>query len=269
MSRPVETSGTSPRPAESAVPFAAGHVFFKPGDPAEVAYLIQSGQVEIVGGMSGQAPLATLGPGRVFGEMALVEERPHSATARAVTAGSAARMSRTEFERDLLHDPARSRAYLQGLFERLRTLSARVGDTAPPPQAGPAFAVTIRPLTRKSAACLPDEGLPVEQFPFRIGRASEAHEREAFDLNDLWLYDEQPFNVSRNHLHIAMGDDGPVVRDRGSKLGAVVNEVPIGGRAVLSEAPLVVGENVVVVGGGRSPYQFMLRRPEKVVTSSR
>jgi CRP-like cAMP-binding protein len=257
MSSSVDPFAPSPRPAEPGVPFAACHVFFNPGDAADTAYLIQSGRVEIIGG-NGGVPIAILGPGSVFGEMALIEERPHSATARAVTAGSVCRMSRAEFERDLLRDPARCRAYLQGLFERLRTQSARLAAPAAPAQQGPAFTLTIRPLTRKAAACLPDEGLPVDRFPFRIGRASEAREPEGFDLNDLWLLDEQPFNVSRNHLLIDIEDEGPMLRDRGSKLGTVVNEVPIGGRMMATAAPLVLGENVVVVGGGRSPYQFLI-----------
>lgn len=258
MTRPAEPPGPSPRPAEPGQPFADGHVFFKPGDPAEAAYLIESGQVQISRESDGPAPLATLGPGSVFGEMALIEERPHSATARAVSVVSARRMSRAEFERDLLRDPARCRAYLQGLFERLRSLSGRLTESVTSVPRSPAISVTIRPLTRKATACLPEEGLPVDRFPFRIGRASEAYEPEAFDLNDLWLHDEKPFNVSRNHLLIALGDNGPVVRDRGSNLGTVVNEVRIGGRAALTEAPLVVGDNVVVVGGGRSPYQFLI-----------
>jgi CRP-like cAMP-binding protein len=255
MTSPLDSS---PHRAEQGQPFAAGHVFFNSGDPADAAFLIESGQVEIIREGNGPAPLAKLGPGSVFGEMALIEERPHSATARAASAGSARRMSRAEFERDLLRDPARCRAYLQGLFERLRSLSGRLAETGASAPKSPPFSVTIRPLTRKATACLPDEGLPVDRFPFRIGRASEAHEPEAYDLNDLWLLDEQPFNVSRNHLLIALGADGPVVRDRGSNLGTVVNEVRIGGRAALSEAPLVVGDNVVVVGGGRSPYQFLI-----------
>ena len=52
--------------------FAAGHVFFRPGDPGDRAYLLHDGQVEIVGGPSGSSSrLALFEPGEVFGEMAL------------------------------------------------------------------------------------------------------------------------------------------------------------------------------------------------------
>src|SRR5262249_48152634 len=106
--------------------FRAGDVLFRPGDPSEGAFLLESGQVEIVrGDESRPERVALLGPGEVFGEMALVEERPHGLTARAVADGAATTMSRAEFEDGLLHDPRRARQYLRSLFERLRDLSAR------------------------------------------------------------------------------------------------------------------------------------------------
>jgi hypothetical protein len=244
--------------------FRAGDVLFRPGDPSECAFLIESGQVEILRGDDGRADrVALLGPGEVFGEMALIEERPHALTARAAADGSATTMSRPEFEASLLHDPQRSRQYLRGLFERLRDLAGRTGSPAlptPPDELAPATAVAVLfPLTRKAAETLPDEGLTLNRFPFRIGRASEAGEKEALDLNDLWLLDAPPFQVSRNHLSIDIWDGTQfIVRDRGSKLGTIVNEKPIGGKARTAVAALATGDNVVVVGGPTSPYQFRL-----------
>ena len=250
--------------------FAAGHVFFRPGDPGERAYLLHDGQVELLAGAA--EPLTRVGlfgPGDVFGEMALIEERPRALTARAVTAGRATPLTRDEFEHQLTHDPARARQYLRSLFERLRSLSARVAgdielvtdpEPAPPELPGPGrpggWAVVVHPLTRKAAETLPDEGLRVTRFPLRIGRAAAANEPEALDLNDLWLLDEKPYSVSRNHCEVHLDARGPVVRDRGSHLGCVVNDAPIGGRAPMGYARLLPGENVLVLGGRMSPYQF-------------
>ena len=251
--------------------FAAGYVFFRPGDAGDRAYLVQAGEVALLAGVDGSFTQVRLfGPGDVFGEMALIEERPRALTARAVTAGRASPMTRDEFEHLLTHDPARTRQYLRSLFERLRSLTARLageielapaGPPAPvelPPGPGtPAgWAVVVHPLTRKAAETLPDEGLLVTRFPLRIGRATGAKEREALDLNDVWLLDEQPHNVSRNHCEIDVGHDGPMVRDRGSQLGCVVNDERIGGRAGKGYARLELGDNVVAVGGKMSRYQF-------------
>jgi CRP-like cAMP-binding protein len=243
--------------------FRAGEVLFRPGDPSECAFLLESGQVEVLRGDGANAGrVALLGPGEVFGEMALVEERPHAMTARAVTDGSATTMSRAEFEDGLLHDPQRSRRYLLGLFERLRDLSDRVAAPALPAAYGPAPAtakVTLFPLTHKAAETLPEEGLAITTFPFRIGRASEAREPEALDLNDLWLLDKTPFEVSRNHMSIDIWDGTQyIVRDRGSYLGTIVNETQIGGGVAKAVAALSPGDNVIVLGGPKSPYQFRL-----------
>lgn len=262
--------------------FAAGAVVFRPGDPSDRAYLIRDGQVDLLTGPPDRPVLvARLGTGQVFGEMGLVEERPRSLTARAVTAVRADGLTRDEFEQLLTADPAGARQYLKSLFERLRSLSARLGGETPaealapsvPPTlitGGPAELPTdgaarppsvpeviIHPLTRKAAETLPDEGLRVTRFPFRFGRAAGAKELDAFDLNDLWLLDQKPYNVSKNHCEIDLDRTGRViVRDRGSSLGCIVNETRIGGPTPAAYFPLHPGDNVLILGIPTSPYQF-------------
>lgn len=118
------------------------------------------------------------------------------------------------------------------------------------------WVIAIHPLTHKAAETLPDQGLLVSQFPLRIGRASDAREAEAGELNDLWLLDQKPYHVSRNHCEIVVDGKGPYVRDRGSHLGCVVNDTPIGARGAAEFARLEPGENVVVIGSRMSKYQF-------------
>jgi|HubBroStandDraft_6_1064221.scaffolds.fasta_scaffold482038_1 CRP/FNR family cyclic AMP-dependent transcriptional regulator len=244
--------------------FRKGDILFRAGDAADCAFCVREGAVEILAGSSKrEVRVALLGAGEVFGEMALVEERPHALTARAASDGLAALMSRAEFEHELLHDPQRCRQYLKGLFERLRNATARLAEQGeetveqaplPPPAA---VGLTLYPMTPRAAASVPDEGLKVDRLPFRVGRASGAHEDEALDVNDLWLPDDKPFSVSRNHLLIDRKPGGGyVVRDRGSRSGAWVNSEPISGKHSRTEADLNEGDNVVVVGGRHSKYQF-------------
>ena len=64
---------------------AYGTRLFQYGDPGDKLYIILEGKVRIsreVGGM-GEEALAVLGPGEVFGEMALLDESPRSAGALA------------------------------------------------------------------------------------------------------------------------------------------------------------------------------------------
>ena len=63
---------------------ALGTRIFQHGDPGDKLYIIIDGKVRIsreVPGM-GEEALAILGPGAVFGEMALLDEAPRSADAR-------------------------------------------------------------------------------------------------------------------------------------------------------------------------------------------
>lgn len=62
--------------------FKAGEVIFRQGDAAEELYVIQSGQVEI---RIGNRLLDTLPERGIFGETALIDSGPRSATAIALT----------------------------------------------------------------------------------------------------------------------------------------------------------------------------------------
>ena len=64
----------------------AGEVLFEDGSIGDTAYVIKSGEVEIVkNSQNREILLATRGPGEVFGEIALVLDSPRTATVRART----------------------------------------------------------------------------------------------------------------------------------------------------------------------------------------
>ena len=64
--------------------FAAGETIFAEGDPSDYAYLIWSGDVEILKSTpKGDNRLAILGKDEFLGEMGVIDEQPRSATARA------------------------------------------------------------------------------------------------------------------------------------------------------------------------------------------
>ena len=62
--------------------FKQGEVIFREGDPATELYVIKSGRVAI---STGNRLLATLDDNGIFGEMALIDKTPRSATVTAAT----------------------------------------------------------------------------------------------------------------------------------------------------------------------------------------
>lgn len=80
--------------------FSQGEVIFRQGDAADSCFFILSGNVDVE---SEYAPkharnLATLGPGKIFGQIALVDEDPRSATCVARTDVEALKLSRDDFD---------------------------------------------------------------------------------------------------------------------------------------------------------------------------
>ncbi len=70
---------------------AAGEVLFRDGEAGEVMYVIRQGRVRIVTEVEVEGPkkkvrkqLAILGPGDFFGEMAILNDKPRTATAEVI-----------------------------------------------------------------------------------------------------------------------------------------------------------------------------------------
>ncbi len=246
--------------AEQSV-FAPGTVIFRPGDPGESCYRILQGRVEILKGcQENPERLALFEKGQIFGEMSLVNEKPRSVTAKAVTETRLEVVNRSDFERLILERPEETMKYLKALFERLRSLNARLEGEAPVrpgSDRGGRLTMKLVPLTDMARSAIPEEGLTLAVFPFRIGRASE-READLLQVNDLALPDVNPHFVSRNHLSLDVENGRPVVRDRGSYLGTIINGVTIGGEYRGAVCPLREGENEVIVGSAESPFRFRI-----------
>jgi len=63
------------------VNFSAGDIIFKEGDPGDSAYLIEEGSVEV---SVSSTQRSRIGKGELFGEIALIDQQPRTATVRAL-----------------------------------------------------------------------------------------------------------------------------------------------------------------------------------------
>ena len=85
--------------ARFAKTFRKGDILFCEYEPGDTFYLIQSGRVEILKIVDDmQKTLDILEPGEIFGEMAILEEAPRSATALALDKVVALEFNRENFE---------------------------------------------------------------------------------------------------------------------------------------------------------------------------
>jgi CRP-like cAMP-binding protein len=99
--------------------FAAGDVVFAEGDKGDVMYVVRSGEVDIV---KNNKVMETLGPGGVFGEMALIDGSPRVATVRAKTDCVLAPINEKSFLFLVHETPYFAIAVMRTLANRLRRM---------------------------------------------------------------------------------------------------------------------------------------------------
>lgn len=109
-----------------------GQAVFLQGDPGDEMYLLLEGRIRIAcESLSGrEITLDILKDGGFFGEMALLDGEPRSATAVAETPGQLLVLRRADFQSFLHRSPAASIALLAFLSRRLRAANDKIQDLA-------------------------------------------------------------------------------------------------------------------------------------------
>lgn len=102
----------------------AGDRIFKEGDEGNMAYVVQSGEVEIFKVIDGKdVVLGRVGQGGIFGEMALIDSKPRMASARASKGSTIIVVSRDMFEQKLNKTDPFIRGLLNILVNNIRTMT--------------------------------------------------------------------------------------------------------------------------------------------------
>ena len=126
----LAASEKTPSSGFERVHFPSGTVIFAEGADAEAAYLIANGKVELWRNSMSDAPqsLGVIGGGDIFGELALFDDSPRLAEARAVSDVEAICISRDEFLARLdLMDPV-MKAIVLYMVKRERIMSDDLTD---------------------------------------------------------------------------------------------------------------------------------------------
>lgn len=108
--------------------YKRGEVIFRKDDPGTHLYLVLEGAVKIAlpGEFGQEALVAIMRPGEFFGELALFDRTPRSATAVALDDTRAALLAGEDFLAFLERHPSAVRLVLETLARTIRRLSDRV-----------------------------------------------------------------------------------------------------------------------------------------------
>jgi CRP-like cAMP-binding protein len=101
--------------------FQAGDIIFAEGDAGDCMFAVLDGEVSIE---KHGSVLERVGPGGVFGEMALIDQAPRSATARAATGCNVVAVGQKRFTYLVQQTPYFALEIMHVLAERLRRNSA-------------------------------------------------------------------------------------------------------------------------------------------------
>lgn len=133
----------------------AGNELFAQGSDGDSAYIIRQGEIEITRLSDGrQVPLAVRRQGEVVGEMAILEQAPRMASARALTDCVLLAIGREQMDQLLSSSSSAARVLLATVTARLRETQALLQQSEKMAQLGVMTAGMAHELNNPSAATL-------------------------------------------------------------------------------------------------------------------
>jgi CRP-like cAMP-binding protein len=110
--------------------YESGELILKEGDEAVGFFILSSGKVRVVKDLGGgkEQVLATLTPGEFFGETALLDGYPRTATVQAVDKTECLALTRWDFMSELKGSPTMAVEIVRVLARRLRQTDANLSE---------------------------------------------------------------------------------------------------------------------------------------------
>lgn len=101
--------------------YKSGEIIFRQGDTGDDAFIVENGQVEIArGNGTAELVIATIEAGGLFGEMALIDDAPRMATARAMRATKCVIIPKRAFSKLMRDAHPVLRVVLGTMMQRVR-----------------------------------------------------------------------------------------------------------------------------------------------------
>ena len=167
-----------------------GRVFYRPEDVSEVLFLLKEGRVQLyrISSEGKKLVLATLGPGTLFGEMALLGQRMQNAFAEALDDCVIMVISRTDLERLTLSKSTVGLRILQLTRQAAGRCRRTPGEYGIQRDPGPSGILAVAPGCRRQFECncrLHSSGSGRNDWdvPRNGHPGSERHEGRGIDRN--------------------------------------------------------------------------------------
>ncbi|MGZ5278803.1 MAG: Crp/Fnr family transcriptional regulator [Pseudobdellovibrionaceae bacterium] len=111
--------------------YKPGDFIFFEGDIDYHFYIVESGDVQIFtkNKSGGRVNIATISGGESFGEFALLEKQPRSASAQAMTDCTLIKVSEDGYQQLLSELPVWASSMLQSFAHRLKSMNERLKDS--------------------------------------------------------------------------------------------------------------------------------------------
>lgn len=99
--------------------FQHGEILFRVGEPGDCAYVIMEGEVEILSSTDEQSVVEVLEVNQIFGEIAVLNDEPRSATLRAKGELKVMKINETLFMQLIMESPGLALKVLRQLSQKL------------------------------------------------------------------------------------------------------------------------------------------------------
>jgi CRP-like cAMP-binding protein len=214
--------------------FPKGHVLFNEGDEGEEMYILRSGKVAIKKRVPhGEVTLAVLEKGDFFGEMAILERMPRSASAEMVEDGDLVVIGSEVFGDMIKNTPEIAVRMLRKYSIRLRETTKQIEQMSFGGTASPGTSEVAEPPTRPPGRAVQAEAIaffvskptgnvfPVFKSDSLIGRYdSVTGMSPEVDLSN----EDQSRNISRRHARLVLKDGNPYIAEEiGTMNGTFLN----------------------------------------------
>lgn len=166
--------------------YPKGAIIVSEGDEGNSLFLIQSGSVKayLSDDKGKEVILSTQGPGEYFGELALFDEAPRSASVAALEPCKAMIVSKAQLREAILARPQIAVALLKGLAMRIRSLTENVRTLALLDVFGRLVKTLYSLAEEKDGGLVIDQKLTQQDLANRIGASREMVSRIMHDLTE-------------------------------------------------------------------------------------